>query len=66
MCTELQGNFNLLNSEQSFQFSSTMATRTLESRFERMSVADENEPVDGNKSYKSKVTITILIIVFLS
>ncbi|GJC95243.1 Serine threonine-protein kinase eg2 [Colletotrichum higginsianum IMI 349063] len=28
-----------------------MATRTLESRFERMSVNDENEPVDGGKLY---------------
>ncbi|WYZ40530.1 hypothetical protein EsH8_IV_000871 [Colletotrichum jinshuiense] len=28
-----------------------MATRALESRFERMSVNDENEPVDGGKLY---------------
>jgi hypothetical protein len=32
-----------------------MATRTLESRFERMSVNDENDPGDGNKYQKSKV-----------
>jgi len=32
-----------------------MATRTLESRFERMSVNDENDPGDGNKYLKSKV-----------
>jgi len=33
-----------------------MATRTLESRFERMSVNDENDPGDGSKTYlKSKV-----------
>ncbi|OLN94049.1 Serine/threonine-protein kinase ark1 [Colletotrichum chlorophyti] len=28
-----------------------MTTRTLEARFERMSVTDENEPVDGGKLY---------------
>lgn len=33
-----------------------MATRTLESRFERMSVNDENENGDGSKYYpKPKV-----------
>lgn len=32
-----------------------MATRTLESRFERMSVNDENDPGDGTKYQKSKV-----------
>lgn len=33
-----------------------MATRTLESRLERMSVQDENDPADGTKHYsKSKV-----------
>ncbi len=32
-----------------------MATRVLESRFERMSVNDENDPGDGSKYLKSKV-----------
>ena len=32
-----------------------MATRTLESRFERMSVNDENDPNDGSKYQKTKV-----------
>ena len=33
-----------------------MATRTIEARFERMSVNDENDPLgDGSKMYKSKV-----------
>lgn len=32
-----------------------MATRVLESRFERMSVNDENDPGDGSKYQKSKV-----------
>jgi aurora kinase len=32
-----------------------MATRTLESRFDRMSVNDENDPGDGMKYQKSKV-----------
>lgn len=33
-----------------------MAARTLESRFERLSVRDENEPVEGSKLHlKSKV-----------
>jgi hypothetical protein len=32
-----------------------MATRVLESRFERMSVNDENDPGDGMKYQKSKV-----------
>jgi aurora kinase len=32
-----------------------MATRTLESRFEHMSVNDENDPIDGNKYQKTKV-----------
>jgi hypothetical protein len=32
-----------------------MATRTLESRFEHMSVNDENDPADGNKYQKTKV-----------
>lgn len=33
-----------------------MAARTLESRFERMSVNDENDPGDGSKHYqKTKV-----------
>ncbi|KAG9246962.1 threonine protein kinase [Calycina marina] len=36
-----------------------MATRTLESRFERMSVTDENDPGDGGKTFlKSKQTST--------
>ena len=35
-----------------------MATRALESRFERMSVNDENDPGDDNKAYlKSKVRL---------
>ncbi|KAK1475791.1 hypothetical protein CCUS01_16876 [Colletotrichum cuscutae] len=34
-----------------------MATRTLESRFERMSVNDENEPVDGGKLYSKTQTL---------
>jgi hypothetical protein len=35
---------------------STMATRTLEARFERMSVNDENDPGDGSRLYtKAKV-----------
>src|SRR3954467_4670612 len=34
-----------------------MATRTLESRFERMSVNDENDPGDGTKYQKSKVCL---------
>jgi aurora kinase len=34
-----------------------MATRTLESRFERMSVNDENDAGDGSKYQKSKVFI---------
>lgn len=38
-----------------------MATRALESRFEHLSVNDENEPVDGNKYMKSKVIITLII-----
>jgi aurora kinase len=29
-----------------------MATRTLETRFERMSVNDENDPGDGTKVYE--------------
>lgn len=38
----------------------TMALRTLESRFEGMSVNDENDPGDGGKQYlKSKVMRTI-------
>lgn len=36
-----------------------MATRTIESRFERMSVNDENDPGDGSKYQKSKVSCTI-------
>lgn len=36
-----------------------MATRTLESRFERMSVNDENAPGDGYKPLKSKVNGTL-------
>jgi aurora kinase len=33
-----------------------MATRTIEARFERMSVNDENDPGDGTKVYqKAKV-----------
>lgn len=32
-----------------------MASRALESRFERMSVNDENDPGDGSKYLKSKV-----------
>lgn len=36
-----------------------MATRTLESRFEHMSVNDENDPGDGNKYPKSKVSSRI-------
>ncbi|ORY59097.1 kinase-like domain-containing protein [Pseudomassariella vexata] len=36
-----------------------MASRTLESHFERMSVNDENDPCDGTKLYqKSKMTAT--------
>ena len=34
---------------------SSMATRTLESRFERMSVNDENDIGDGSKYQKAKV-----------
>ena len=36
-----------------------MATRTIEARFERMSVNDENDPIgDGSKLYsKSKVSL---------
>ncbi|KAL2881360.1 spindle assembly checkpoint kinase [Colletotrichum sp. CLE4] len=34
-----------------------MAARTLESRFERMSVNDENEPVDGGKLYSKTQTL---------
>jgi hypothetical protein len=33
----------------------SMATRTLESRFEHLSVNDENDPNDGTKYQKSKV-----------
>ncbi|RDL38195.1 Threonine protein kinase [Venustampulla echinocandica] len=33
-----------------------MATRALESRFEHLSVNDENEPLDGSKYLKSKMT----------
>jgi aurora kinase len=32
-----------------------MATRVLESRFEHLSVNDENDPTDGSKYQKSKV-----------
>lgn len=43
-----------------------MATRTLESRFERMSVNDENDLGDGGKAYqKSKVHILLYIPVCL-
>lgn len=35
-----------------------MASRTLEARFERMSVNDENDPGDGSKYQKSKITST--------
>ncbi|POR37925.1 Serine/threonine-protein kinase ark1 [Tolypocladium paradoxum] len=35
----------------------SMATRTLESRFERMSVHDESDPVDGTKLYSKSKTI---------
>ncbi|KAG0647525.1 Serine threonine-kinase ark1 [Hyphodiscus hymeniophilus] len=35
-----------------------MATRTLESRFERMSVNDENDPGDGSKYQKTKLSIS--------
>lgn len=34
-----------------------MATQTIESRFQRMSVADENESGDGSKYQKTKVWI---------
>ncbi|CAI0652565.1 Serine/threonine-protein kinase ark1 [Colletotrichum fructicola] len=34
-----------------------MATRTLESRFERMSVNDENDPCDGSKLYSKAQSI---------
>jgi hypothetical protein len=36
-----------------------MATRGLESRFERMSVHDENDSGDVAKTYKSKVSKSI-------
>jgi aurora kinase len=36
-----------------------MAARTLESRFERMSVNDENDPGDGSKYQKSKVILRL-------
>jgi aurora kinase, other len=36
-----------------------MAARTMEARFERMSVNDENDPGDGSKTYqKAKVNLT--------
>ncbi len=37
-----------------------MASRTLESRFERMSVNDENDPGDGSKYQKSKVYYSVI------
>ena len=38
----------------------TMATRGLESRFERMSVNDENDPSDSSKPYsKTKVSTSV-------
>ena len=45
----------------------TMASRTLEQRFERMSVNDENDPGDGTRLYtKSKVCIIQCPIVHLA
>lgn len=34
-----------------------MATKTLEARFEHLSVNDENEPVSGKTLIKSKVSM---------
>lgn len=41
-----------------------MATRTIEARFERMSVNDENDPLgDGSKLYsKSKVSSRYIVV----
>ena len=50
----------LLQNHQIFQGSHTvgMAVKALESRLERMSVNDENEPVNGGSMYlKPKVSI---------
>ncbi|CAM1505546.1 Fc.00g111830.m01.CDS01 [Cosmosporella sp. VM-42] len=35
-----------------------MATRTIEARFEQMTVNDENDPGDGSKHYKTKMIAT--------
>ena len=43
-----------------------MSTRTLESRFEGMSVNDENDPGDGSKSYlKAKVGCTEFVLIYV-
>jgi hypothetical protein len=45
-----------LTRPQSNPIAFSMAARTLESRFERMSVNDENAPTDGAKYQKTKVS----------
>jgi aurora kinase len=37
-----------------------MATRGLESRFERLSVNDENDPGDGSKAYQKSKVIAVI------
>ena len=39
------------------QFTDNMATRTLEARFEHLTVNDENDPGDGTQLYQKKVSV---------
>lgn len=50
-------NLTLYTNHSSLHLIDAMATRTIEARFERMSVNDENDPGDGTKHYSKKVCI---------